>query len=560
MQIVVYMTHERFYGTRSTHEQLLDELRGLALAPVLKLLAALNDHLRPKETNSRISLQQTLLSLFFTNDELQRMVDLDHFSRPVVLHRQQLLFLMKEALLVCPDKGLNIEDNLRLLGKPLLRANDLLAHTYPKLPSLRHSALVVAAHSFGIQEAGAFHSFEYKMVRSFWILQKLLPSLAKSGQFFDVDNLFRAETNLSLMDFHILQYMTMMAFFKEITRNRPTSPIELPGTWFRNTTFSSDVIESFLSYVSASPDELKPKITVQREPSDFTAFREAPLLRLDGRLILLDFNFLCEKSESGPFWAVRRQIPDEESNGYFSFWGNLFESYISNILQLGADPKFNQVIPDPRFTEDDTQFTDCAVLSGDALLMIEAKISTISAKVKYGADLSRLEDTLQHNLVEKALHQIVSGIKKLFQHARQVSGIQPNNICRIFPIIVTRDEVGATAGINVFLNYEFQKLMRKEKILISQSVTPLICLSAEDIERISPYGKQIRFDKVMESYFKGCKRDNVELKPFMLTPNNVLKSVRKKETIGIFGETVHELGRLAEEHMTTDQEVTNCGG
>jgi hypothetical protein len=101
--------------------------------------------------------------------------------------------------------------------------------------------------------------------------------------------------------------------------------------------------------------------------------------------------------------------------------------------------------------------------------------------------------------------------------------------------------------------------MRTEKMKISQSVTPVICLSAENIERLSPQGKQIGFDKVMEGYFKGCNRDNAKLKPFMLTPNNVLKRLRKKETTDIFAEIAHELGRLTEEHMVADPKTPIVG-
>ena len=481
------------------------------------------------------------------------MADLDRSSPVVVLHRQQLLFLIKEALFVCSETGLDLAKDYRLLGNALLRANDLLAHIFPKTTTLRQKALVAAAHFFGIQEAGAFHSYEYKILRSFWMLQKTLPLLAKSQPFFDIPNLFKMQTRLELTDFQVLQFMTMTSFIREVARTRVTSPIDLPETWFSTTDFGADAIKDYLSYICASPDELKHQVTQQREPSDFTAFRETPLLRLDGRLILLDFNFLCEKAESGPFWAARRQIPEAESNVYFSFWGNLFERYISTILQLGAAPKFNKVIPDPRFPDGD-QFTDCAVLSGDALLMVETKTSTISAKAKYGGDLGYLERTLRRNFVEdgkspKALRQIVSGLRKLFKDGLKLPDIQANKINRIFPVLVTRDEVGSTVGINVFLNEIFQELMHAEGMKISQSVAPLTCLSVEDLERVSPRGKDIGLDKVFEGYCRACRRDSAKLKPFMLTPNDVLKQLANKETADVLKDTAVEIGDLTEGHM-----------
>jgi hypothetical protein len=312
--------------------------------------------------------------------------------------------------------------------------------------------------------------------------------------------------------------------------------------------------------MSATANELKQQVTLQREPSDFTAFRESPMLRLDGRLILLDFRFLCEKAESGPFWAARRQIRESESNVYFSFWGNLFERYIADVLQLGSDPKFNRVIPDPRFS-DGEQFTDCAVICRDALLMIETKTSTISARAKYGADIGYLERTLRRNFVEdgkspKALRQLVSGIRRFFRDGSHLSEIQANRINRVFPIIVTRDEVGSTVGVNVFLNEVFQELLQAEGMQISQSIAPLICLSAEDLERFSPRGKQVRLDKLLEAYFEGCKRENAKLKPFFLAQNTVLDQLRYKSTADPFKDITREIGALVEGHMKAGVEDT----
>src|SRR5260370_17576654 len=102
MQAAVYVTYERLYGSRSTREQLLNELRPLALAPVLKLLAALNDHLRSEENRPSRSPQDELLPVFFPENEIPRMADLDRSSPIVVLHRQHLLFLIKEPLFAYP--------------------------------------------------------------------------------------------------------------------------------------------------------------------------------------------------------------------------------------------------------------------------------------------------------------------------------------------------------------------------------------------------------------------------------------------------------------------------
>ena len=143
----------------------------------------------------------------------------------------------------------------------------------------------------------------------------------------------------------------------------------------------------------------------------------------------------------------------------------------------------------------------------------------------------------------------MNGIARFFRDGVQVNDLKAARINRVFPIIITRDEVGATVGVNLFLNEAFRELMQAQNLKIPQSVTPLVCLSVEDLERFSPQGKHVRFDKILEAYFKGYKRDNAKLKPFMLTLNTLLQSQRKHDTPDAFKDIAHEIGRLTEQHM-----------
>jgi len=68
-------------------------------------------------------------------------------------------------------------------------------------------------------------------------------------------------------------------------------------------------------------------------PTDFTAFRNKPLLQFVNGLHLIDLWFLAEKYESGPFWSIFASLKSKDKPVFFSFWGLLFEAYMSNILE-----------------------------------------------------------------------------------------------------------------------------------------------------------------------------------------------------------------------------------
>ena len=563
MTVAVYVTYERMYGSRSTRQELREELRTLALGPLLSLLAAINDYLRTEDGKPDPSLQNKLLPLFFDEEDIRRMSSLEPNHYPVVFHRQLMLFLMKEALAVCPESGTILTHDFRALGGALLRANDLLAHPFPKAKTFRERCLVAVGHSFSVQEANAFHSWEYKALRSYWMLHRTLPELAHRQPFYDIPRLFLEETGLDLLTFQILNFMTMTGFLKEVSKTRATSPVELPETWLSTTDFSELDKATYLSYVSATTSDLRERTAKHHEPNDYTAFRETPLLRLDGRLVLIDFGFLCEKFESGPFWAGRRQVPEEQANVYFSFWGDLFERYVCDVLRLSSDPKANQAITDPRF-DAGGQFTDCAVRSGRSLVMIEAKSSTLSTRVKYGADLGTLDRTIRRNFVEdgntpKALKQLINGISKAFVQGIPVAGIRPQEIDTIFPVLITRDEVGSTMGIAPLLNNIFQELVKEEQFQMSQSIAPLLCLSSEDMERVSSVLREAPFYKVIEGYFRGCRATGAKHPPFRMADNSFLKQLRTKRS-DLFKDVTQELGDFVESHMKTPSVISLDSG
>lgn len=171
--------------------------------------------------------------------------------------------------------------------------------------------------------------------------------------------------------------------------------------------------------------------------------------------------------------------------------------------------------------------------------MVEAKSSTLSARVKYGADLTSLDRTISRNFVEdgntpKALKQLINGIVKLFVQKMTVTGIHPQKIDTIFPVLITRDKVGSTVGIGPLLNDTFQRLLKAEGLQLSQSIAPLLCLSSEDMERTSSVLAEVPFHKVIEGYFRGSRANGAKHPPFKMANNSVLKKLVRQNSSDMF--------------------------
>lgn len=125
-------------------------------------------------------------------------------------------------------------------------------------------------------------------------------------------------------------------------------------------------------------------------------------------------------------------------------------------------------------------------------MLIEYKSSTFTVQAKYGGDSIKLEDELKKKLAgtpesRKGVYQLADAIEKLWRQENpdKIEGVNTSWITTVFPLIITRDDLGAALGTNAFLNVQFQALMKGKKF--SRSVTPLSCLSADHLEKLSSY-------------------------------------------------------------------------
>ncbi len=158
---------------------------------------------------------------------------------------------------------------------------------------------------------------------------------------------------------------------------------------------------------------------------------------------------LAEKFESGPFWLIHSQLSNNQKPQFHSFWGKLFERYIANLFISAATSSINVVQESPLFSGTNEELCDTMVFCGQNAVLIEAKSAMITARAKYEGDYKLLQQELgikarqsedRKMPVKQRWHGISSALSD--RKARAVDTASLKYITTVFPVIITRDDIG----------------------------------------------------------------------------------------------------------------------
>jgi hypothetical protein len=526
-----------FSGARPTLADLRARLAALPKIPVVKVCSILNALLR-KDINSvePISLlaHRALVGAYLPPEAARRILQLEHGNPPrVAFHRQQVLFVMKEALQYASDDS-TLDMTNSMLGELFLIANDHMHFDLnAECPDTLDRFVIIASTFLQLREGIAVNA-RHKMLRSYQMIKAATES-SRIRPAFDLLELFERATGLELADFYalIVAAISRFATFDASRYLADPSSYSLDESWFGSSKATSDAIQRFFKLTAATPDEFADHLSRNTGPNDFTAFRNKPLLRASSKLDLIDFWMLAEKFDSGPFWAALSAVAPEQKVAFHSFRGKLFEKYIGDLLKNSADGKHNRVHISPCFRGTCEEFADVVIVCGQDMVLLEAKGATFAATSKYQGDYHILRQALESKLVEsqdrpQAVKQLTRNIGRAFSEARQeVEGLDLRYVRSVFPVIVTRDDLGGVPGVNAFLDLRFRDLLDRKAI--RTSIAPLTCMSSEIIESISAYLKDTSLVQILEAQIRANRRGETRYQtmPFFTVPNAVL--VRKGE-------------------------------
>lgn len=191
------------------------------------------------------------------------------------------------------------------------------------------------------------------------------------------------------------------------------------------------------------------------------------------------------------------------------------------------------------FSDTGQEVCDALIVCGDSLLFIESKGATFTANAKYGAEPTKLRQEIEDKLVEtrgarKGVGQLALRIEEVFnrERPRLVEGLDLSGINTVFPVLISRDDIGSAPVINTYLASRFKDLFHRKSV--SVTVTPPHSLSAQDLEMICGYLRETSLADLLEERYRN---DRGLFSSFWLVDNSIIKRIGGRDC-GPFSEAL----------------------
>jgi hypothetical protein len=288
----------------------------------------------------------------------------------------------------------------------------------------------------------------------------------------------------------------------------------------------------FLDEISATVGEFQTFLKRRKyAANDFTCFKNKPLLRDGDNYFLIDPAFLTEKGESGTFRRISDALSGATRLRFHANWGLAFEGYMNWLMTESVDGVMNCCYPNPKFADNGEEVCDAIVICGGSALFIESKGATFTAEAKYGSDPSKLKNEIEEKFIhdgerEVGIGQLALRIENVFNRKspRRIAGVDLAGVNKVFPVLVTRDDIGAALVMNAYLASRFRELFRRKAV--SVTVTPPFSLSAQDVEMIGGYLAEASFADLIEERYRN---DKGLLSTFWVLDNAIVDRIGGRE-------------------------------
>jgi hypothetical protein len=508
-EIETYLRYQDVFGTPSTLEQFETLMRVLDLGLMLRLFSPVNTICARRGLPNRDQAQLALIRELFDEGVARKTLACGTKSgRGVtVFHRKQCLFILREAMRLCPDlPGMQPADIRESLALVSLMANDHVSATAPQGTSPLDQIAALMCDFIPVTEANELRFDMASVSRMHKIVHDIAPARAQGPAYFDIRQLFEQASGLPLTTYEALSLAIMPRVLKsavEVLTHSPDYGVHI--NYFDQTQLSESQRDAFFRLLARTPDEFRARVK-GRVPSlsDFTIFKETPFLRNPDRLVPMDMTACMEKFEASVFWTIFRSLPEEQKEPFTSFWATVFEDYIDWLLTNSVDQSQNRFYPSPRYADGRREeVCDGIVVSGTTAIFIECKGGFIRGDAKYGGDPAKLRAEIEKKYVTpKGVFQIAKSIVTATNRAnpRPIEGVDLSRVTTIMPVLIIRDDIGDGFFVNTYLNARFQDA--KGGLNISKAIAPvycaqLICMSVDVIEKLTPYLIDTRFSGIL---------------------------------------------------------------
>lgn len=504
---------EAIRGPRGTVEELRNILRKYPRSSLLRACARLSvlfNYGPDAGTTASDKATVKWAPLLFSPSLVERIRMLVSHKR-VIFFQAQLRYLAAEVIRLNPHGG----DDLSpvpdaVLGELMLRAGELLYEPHPK-PTDELDALANLVSQFlPIYEMDSPTEAFIAFLRFYILLTINIPRLPDKLRTFDVAALFEKQFGFPLDTYaHFIFCFAMHAMIqrgKKSIEAAVDSGIRIET--FKNMKVSADQIDQMFKTVSFSLDVL----TDQKPPTgyaDFEFLRDHPYFLQSGEIFCLDYEFALGKLESGALWRVMKGLEQSKKEPYLSFWGSVFEDYVSWLFETYSSSSLNQVYPAPKYADDPSQqICDAIVVCGSTAILIEAKLATVRADVRYSGDYKKMKAFLEDRLVCGTDRRV--GVAQLVHALDKITCIPPSalppwlaGIRKFIPVLITKDDIGSSWLVNSYLNKRFRQEAKRHK---KYTITPLVSLSVSTLERLMKTLKELPFADILEGRIREDKK------------------------------------------------------
>jgi hypothetical protein len=399
------------------------------------------------------------------------------------------------------------------LGGLLLAAGELLYRSPPvKLSDELDVMANLVAEFLPTYEIGSITEPLMLFLRFYIFLTVIIPRLPDNLKTFDVDAQFERCFGFPLKRYY--QFIFSFILHAVIERNAKPAGAPIDGalrtSWFQRATVPEEHVSQVFDTVSFSLADLpdtKPPIGY----GDFEFLRDRPYFRYEGAMYCVDYEYAVAKLESGALWRVLRGLNSKERVSYLGFWGNVFERYVAWLFDTYACKRLNVFYPSPVCEHDQSRpICDAVVVCGSTAVLVEAKLATCSAAVRYSGDYQQFRKYLEDRLVTGTdrpvgVSQLVTAIQNLTTLPSDALPPQLRAIRKFVPLIITRDEIGSSWVTNSYLNARFAQKVNRKKCK-RYVVTPLVSMSVATLERSLAVLKKHALSDILEDRIRSDRK------------------------------------------------------
>lgn len=489
-------------NVRPSFSYLTQELQKFDLLKAILILSKLNLIISEKEyaidVNFQFQLCDVFLNNYYKNKFLCFIKKEGRKDRFFLFHRHQLLFLLKNVFLICnrvPNFSFQNRKERERLGKCCLLTNDFLT-------------------IFKDRKASGNDNLE-KIKENLW--KELLPSY----------------------EINLIPDLMFDIGRKEIIDN-PNAIVIDENSFTRNSVISSEQIINLLNFISLPLKQFKDVIYSSRDLEynyGFLPFKKYPLARIsENKYIPLDINFILEKISNGIFWIINDGLPREERSQFHTFWGKLFETYFIYLFKEVGLLHKGLFISKPCFDGTNHEVADGILNHGEDLILFECKFTILTQESRYSSSTEELIKEIRTKFERnksgewKGYGQLANSIIKLFSSGNKWTCryIDKKKVKRVFPVLVTYENILNAPFTNYFLNKYFQTLLNNSSFENKVDIKPLIIISIGDLEASQPFfnnfprllEERLRFDPELDvsfsDFLKRKYRDNNLLSPKLI--------------------------------------------